>query len=284
MKILDHLPFATCRTEAYEEDGTSSVGTGFYFNFEFAGRGNAIALITNRHVVQDAVSAVIFISVAAEGGGVPEFGGQVGWTITNLQASVITHPREDIDLAAIHISGVLDEMQRSGQSPFLRPFSASAIPAETDTFSAVEEVLMIGYPNGHWDKAHNIPITRRGITATPYMLDFEGEPMFLVDCATFWGSSGSPIVLASSRAIRLDDGTVGINERFGLMGLLYAGAIVSFDGEIQPLPIPASAVPVNIHGLPMNLGYCIKSRMILDLFPILDRMLDWGSRTTRPLR
>ena len=40
---------------------------------------------------------------------------------------------------------------------------------------AVEDIMMIGYPNALWDSEHNMPIIRKGITATPVWLDHNGK-------------------------------------------------------------------------------------------------------------
>ena len=51
------------------------------------------------------------------------------------------------------------------------------IPAQADleSLDAIEEIVMIGYPNGLWDSVNNMPIARRGITATPVYLNYEGK-------------------------------------------------------------------------------------------------------------
>jgi len=52
---------------------------------------------------------------------------------------------------------------------------------------------MAGYPNGVSDEVNNLPVVRKGITATPMFADYNGKPEFLIDCAIYEGSSGSPI-------------------------------------------------------------------------------------------
>ena len=58
----------------------------------------------------------------------------------------------------------------------------------------VEDVLMIGYPNGLWDTTHNMPIIRRGTIATDIKLDYNEKKEFVIDAACFPGSSGSPVL------------------------------------------------------------------------------------------
>jgi len=43
---------------------------------------------------------------------------------------------------------------------------------------SIEDIYMVGYPNGIWDKLNNTPIVRRGISATPLNQKFEGTNRF----------------------------------------------------------------------------------------------------------
>ena len=63
--------------------------------------------------------------------------------------------------------------------------------------NAVEEIMMIGYPNGLWDAKNNLPIVRRGITGTPAFVDYNDKPEFVIDAACFPGSSGSPVFIVN---------------------------------------------------------------------------------------
>ena len=54
---------------------------------------------------------------------------------------------------------------------------------------------MIGYPDGIWDSVNNLPVIRKGITATHPHISWNGKTEFLTDIASFPGSSGSPYFL-----------------------------------------------------------------------------------------
>ena len=47
-----------------------------------------------------------------------------------------------------------------------------------------------------------MPILRRGTTATPIALNFEGRPEFLIDAAVYPGSSGSPVFVYLPETLR----------------------------------------------------------------------------------
>jgi hypothetical protein len=66
---------------------------------------------------------------------------------------------------------------------------------QLEGLAALEDIVMVGYPIGLWDKVNNMPIIRRGITATHPKLPYNGREEFMIDAACFPGSSGSPVVL-----------------------------------------------------------------------------------------
>lgn len=84
-----------------------------------------------------------------------------------------------------------------------------------EELSAVEEILMVGYPNGLWDSVNNYPLIRRGITASHPAVDFEvdGVPTTVVDAACFPGSSGSPVILHNVGTYTDKKGTTHIGTR-----------------------------------------------------------------------
>ena len=60
-------------------------------------------------------------------------------------------------------------------------------PEELSDLLPVESVLMIGYPDGLWNEVHDLPFSRRGVTATPPGVDFNGRPTFHVDLGVLPG-------------------------------------------------------------------------------------------------
>lgn len=139
--------------------------------------------------------------------------------------------------------------------------------------NAVEDILMIGYPNGLWDKKNNLPIVRRGITATPPYLDFEGRPDFMIDCACFPGSSGSPVILFNYGAYPTKNGNFVIGGRVKLLGILWGGPQYLAPGVVEAVPIPTAVQQVAVSRIPNNLGYCVKAEQLLAFEEHFDRLL-----------
>jgi len=104
--------------------------------------------------------------------------------------------------------------------------------------TALEEILMLGYPVGLWDTVNNMPIFRKGITATHPNLNYDGKDEFLIDAACYPGSSGSPVFLYNLGNYSNRQGGTVIGTRIALPGILYAGPQFSVEGEIKVLPIP----------------------------------------------
>lgn len=63
----------------------------------------------------------------------------------------------------------------------------------------VSELFIVGYPDNYFDRTNGLPILRRGVTASPLSVDYEGTPTFLIDAALAPGSSGSPVLFLDDR-------------------------------------------------------------------------------------
>ena len=115
---------------------------------------------------------------------------------------------------------------------------------------------MVGCPRGIFDEKNNIPIARRGITATPLGKKYEGNDQFVVDMACFPGSSGSPIFVYDRNGF-LDrkQNTYQIGaQRVFFVGVLFAGPVITNAGKIvmgQPTEVQVATA--------MHLGYAVRS-------------------------
>lgn len=168
----------------------------------------------------------------------------------------------DVDLAVLPIAPIFHWLKSEGKEVFFRSLNMEMIADEAfmPQLSAVEDIVMIGYPNGLWDAKHNLPIVRRGSTATPPYVDFEGKPVFMIDCACFPGSSGSPVLLYNvGTYMDKNGGTVMGGVRLRLLGVLYAGPQFTAQGEIKVMPVPTANAPVALSRIPINLGICVKA-------------------------
>jgi hypothetical protein len=137
----------------------------------------------------------------------------------------------------------------------------------------MEEIIMIGYPNGIWDAKHNLPVIRRGITATHPKLPYNGKPEFLIDAACFPGSSGSPVFLANLGSFVGAHGDLCPGNRIALLGTLYAGPQHTATGEVVVVDVPTDTRAVAISSIPNNLGLVIHASKLLDFEAILEKLV-----------
>lgn len=276
MGLADQLAFSTVRVECVTNSGEESVGTAFFFSFP-QGEGEAIPLlITNRHVISDATRGT-FCLTEANSDGMPAVGTFTKIAIDGFEGYWKPHPDTDVDLCAMPIAPLLRAAERQGKRFFFRRLDPGLV-ATSDIMaelSALEEVVMVGYPVGIWDSRNNMPIFRKGITATRPDLDYEGRQEFMIDVACFPGSSGSPVLLFNVGGYSTKTGDTMIGEtRIKLLGVLYAGPQFTVEGKIEVAPIPTKADGLAVSEIPTNLGMVIKAERILefeDVFKITDQ-------------
>ncbi len=112
---------------------------------------------------------------------------------------------------------------------------------------------------------NNLPIFRRGYTASHPKFDFNKSGIGLVDMACFPGSSGSPIFIHNENGYSDRNGTMHLGaKRIILLGVLFEGPRYNASGEITINPIPMKNVLGVSTPTLINLGYYIKSIELLE--------------------
>ena len=267
----EQLTHSTVRIECDLADGSRSTGTGFFFRFLDEGEQHVPAIVTNKHVIAGAATGRFHLTLRdAEGS--PLVGQHLNIELGQFQQRWLLHPSPDVDLAIMPIAPLLQEAQAQGRNFFFIMLDKSLIltDAEMADLSALEDVIMIGYPNGIWDAVNNLPVIRRGVTATHPNRDYEGRREFMIDAACFPGSSGSPVFLYNAGGWTDRRGNIimgGI--RVKLLGALYAGPQHTATGEIRVVNVPTQDRPVAISRIPNNLGIIIKASRLFEFDPIL---------------
>lgn len=260
---------STIRIECESPDGLLSSGTGFFFNLFSDGDNGVPVIVTNKHVVRGSRKGFFHISLKDKQG-LPSYGNHVRFQVDNFESLWVGHPDPDVDLAILVCGQLLNDLTQQGKPPLFCCSDKRAICSneQSSQLSALEEVTMIGYPNGIWDERNNIPVMRRGITATPFYLDYQGKGEFMIDAACFPGSSGSPVFIINEGGYTSRQGLV-VGNRAILLGILYAGPQITATGEIVVVDVPTDMRPVPVSRLMINLGYCIKSLRIMEFEPLL---------------
>lgn len=273
MHPLDQLMKSVVRIEATLKSGGIATGSGFAYRFAPQEDGMYVpAIVTNKHVIEGAVSVSLPISVADSSG---NFTGEFEVISYHINNNVIYHPDPEVDLCAILAAPIHQYFQQKQTQPALVHLDKQ-IAATEATFSELlplEEVTMIGYPNGIWDSTNNGSIARRGIIATIPENDYLGKKQFVVDMACFPGSSGSPVYLANFGSYADRNGNLNMGTRIKLLGILYAGPQHTASGEIVLAPVPTQNRPMSFTSMPNNLGYVIKATELDAIESIAETLL-----------
>ena len=269
LTMSEQLLYVTVRIECQYANGQTGTGTGFFFRFlENKETGEHIpVVVTNKHVVSGAVKGRLLFCLRKQDG-LPDDSNHFTLYIDNFEKFWKMHPSNDVDLCAMPIAPMLNLARNTGKELFYITFDSATLPDEKllDEVSALEDIIMVGYPNGIWDERNNKPIFRKGITATDIKFDYNGRKEFVIDAACFPGSSGSPVMIFN-QGMYTDkrSNTYAGRSRLYLLGVLYAGPQSVAQGEVCTVKVPTAERNIAISRIPNNLGYVIKAERILEL-------------------
>ncbi len=277
--FLDQLIYTTVRIEATypkgHRNGEFGVATGFFFRFVENEVNYHPVVVTNRHVTEGATSLRFTISTQ-DGDGNPVWGKTFMMVTLSPADHTLNHPDPSIDLAVVNIAELILQAKGKGYNVFFKSFGVSDIA--TDEFcrdlTAVEDILMCGYPVGLWDSHNNLPITRTGTTATPVFVDRQGKREFVINCPCYPGCSGSPVIHYRGGTYTPKSGglVIGPRSQGKLLGIQFAVPDLTSNGELHILPTPtATKVENAVTKSPffVNLGYCIKATELIAFEEIL---------------
>ena len=274
MSPADQLSFSTVRIACKTRAGEDSVGTGFFFTFPLNDNTNIPVIITNRHVIEGSVLGTFQLTEADEND-IPKTGTFTNVELDGFEGRWMYHPDKNVDLCAMPIAPLFHVAKDQGKRFFFRSLSKDIVAmSETiSELSAFEEIVMIGYPMGIWDSSNNMPIFRKGITATRPDLDYEGRKQFMIDVVCFPGSSGSPVLLFNVGGYTTKTGNTILGAtKIKLLGVLYAGPQFTVEGRLEVVPVPTKTIPVPVSQIPTNLGLVIKAERILEFEDIFLRL------------
>ena len=272
--IADQLVYNTTRIECRKSNGEMSVGTGFFVNLDLEGRGIIPVLVTNKHVIDNASSGSFYLNERDEVEN-PIPGKHFPVNIPfNFSQFWIYHPDEIVDLAILPFQPHVQEAAKAGKKLYYKTFSSEFIATKEylESLTPIEDISVIGYPNGIWDHVNGMPIARRGSTATHPKLDFQGQPNFLIDCAIYPGSSGSPVILYNPMGYATPQG-FNMGARLKLIGVVHQVANHSVEGTIEFKSVPTNSRPTPRVSVPNNLGVVVKSTKIFELAAPLEEYL-----------
>lgn len=272
ISISERMMFNTVRLVASDR----SSGTGYFYNFVIDNKIVPV-IITNKHVVNYNSNETMTFYLHLRNG---ENESNESYQVT-LTLNWIFHSKKD--LCFCFVNPVFEFVKKqTGKDVFYIAIDETILPSQKmlEELSALEELVMVGYPIGLWDKNNNFPIFRKGYTASHPAIDFNESGIGLVDMACFPGPSGSPIYILNEGGYKDKVGNLNWGQsRIIFIGTLFSGPIYDATGKLVVTDIPTSNQVVESHtGIMVNLGYYIKSSEILEFKNIIKEILEQGEQ------
>lgn len=260
---INELNYSTVRITSKLKNGIS-IGTGFIVKFAEQSRGGQYlhvpSIVTNKHVIDGAIDITVRFHAADVNG--KKMNSQCEFVVsTDL---FFMHPDSNVDLCAMPIAYLYKLAEKDDLKPYYYGIGLQQIPHDDklDSFLPTEDIIVVGYPNGFWDELNNYPIFRKGTLATAPAVDYEGEKEFLIDCAIYPGSSGSP-VLSVKQLIHKE--TLELLFTVELLGVVYATFQHTAQGDLG-----IKNIPTNVETrVPNHLGIVLNSTRIHELDKVI---------------
>lgn len=253
-------------------DQLTSTGTGFFYQVTHPTTNLAkVLILTNKHVVRGASVVNFILSSAPSVADLDDEHQPKGRidhpVIWPLHENLIPHANSDIDLCAIDVTVPYGHLLQSGRQLRSMCLDSTWIvqPEDRKNLRDIEQVLVIGYPIGLWDSHNNMPIARRGTTATHPAARYAGKRDFLVDVAAFQGSSGSPVFTYESPMFRQSDGSLTPGTKVSFIGVVWGVVERTVTGELQAIEIPSSTAQVPVLQASLNLAIALHADAVRDI-------------------
>jgi hypothetical protein len=183
----------------------------------------------------------------------------------------ILHPDPKVDLAIMPLKLVVAECRRHGKLPFYTQIQSSTVAdvIQWKEFIPIEDVLLVGYPNGLWDETNNLPFFMKGITSTHPGINYKGNDEFVINMPVYLGSSGSPVFLVNKEFYDKSRNYQTGGDEVRLLGIAYKHLLYLADGKVKSdTDEKKSKVSSRIL---LDLGLAIRSTKLRDFEPILQK-------------
>ena len=199
----------------------SRSATGFFYELNTPKK--TIVVISNRHFAEQVdsldkldftkstISQNVNFNVHLNNGSNYNINEDVDWVL---------HPSQD--LAFFNLTAVLSKYPLPSKVEFfILRVSPTTIPSQQqlENLSVLENVVMVGYPNGLYDEVNNYPVFRTGKTASHPAVDYNGEKKALLDVSCVPGSSGSPVFILDEGWVKHKNGALSQGNRFYFLGI-----------------------------------------------------------------
>ena len=242
------------------------LGTGFFMDFRIDENKTTRWLITNKHVVQGAAELHMSLHTGNKdaNGAITISQNSFDLVVNNPAVITIFHPAED--LCGVAWTELAKAASQNNLVLAAESLSEAIIPSQADleNLSAMEDIITVGYPTAFRDNANNLPILRRGVTASHPGVRFNGECRGVLDIASFGGSSGSPVLVWNEKLVLQDGKVTEQNNRF-LLGVQVDGRSFTQDASVVINNAPTNPAAIAKVLTPLHLGNYIRAEALLIL-------------------
>jgi hypothetical protein len=138
------------------------------------------------------------------------------------------------------------------------------------------QATLLGYPYGFFDTKNFLPVWKTGHLASEPAVDFQGEPVFLVDVSAFPGMSGAPVVAVANGVYESESGSMMTGVQRKLLGVFSAMRMVKTRPSADPNGTNLESSQPS-PGDSLQLGYVWKAGLINDIARGFNKA-DWETR------
>lgn len=265
--IEEQVLFSTVRIESLNSlRNPISVGTGFIILCNLGENANKAYLISNKHVLLESTLFRISFVKRKFPHNEPDLGEIVVFRFQYSDSYIELHPDKDVDIAAIDITGFVEKYQ---DSIFIRALNYDMLATCNEEFLHVSQtVSFVGYPDNKYDLQTNLPLVRSATIASPPSLDYSGFKAFVIDGQVFPGSSGSPVLINTTKE-QWSSGKIPqkISYPWLILGIVAQTMIRNNDVQVVDSTLLKNMQVAEVLGL----GIIFKSTQIKELIDIANR-------------
>ena len=256
-KLHEQLLHTTLRIETFDKnDNPLSIGTGFLLERPLSDDNHRLYLVSNKHVLIGPDKIIIKFNKKING--IPNYGDTIAFSIEGINAAVVGHPNPAVDIAVLDCTGLFISFSEKIYFKYVNYGMLSDF--QEPELSVAENVHFVGYPDGRYDQANNLPLIRTGMISSHPKLDFNGLPQFIIDAQVFPGSSGSPVFIdLTYENFRNGVIAVGGANKIKLLGIIAMTMIRN--NRLQAVPTGTLFQTEEVLGL----GIVFKATAIKDL-------------------
>lgn len=127
------------------------------------------------------------------------------------------------------------------------------------------QATLLGYPYGFFDTRNFLPVWKTGHLASEPAVDFQGEPVFLVDVSAFPGMSGAPVVAVSNGVYESEAGSMMSGVQRRLLGVFSAMRMVKTRQSVDANGMTVDGGGAASPGDSLQLGYVWKISLVNDI-------------------